>query len=77
MKIKDDVYYRFVDLPKGINACTVVNSDNSYEVYINKKLCIKKQKEAVKHELKHIGFNHFYINSAIQQIEFVACNNTL
>ena len=74
MANNEDVYYHFVCLPKGVNGITVVNPDNTYEVYINSNLCIKRQKEAVKHELKHIGYNHFHICETINAIEFKAIN---
>ena len=41
------------------------NSDNTFEIYINSRLCERKQQEALAHELEHLNYNHLYSEDAV------------
>ena len=57
-----EIIIRYIDLPLSVNAYTVTDSNNDYNVYINARLGIYEQVKAKKHELDHINKQHFYQN---------------
>ena len=65
------VYFvRLVSLPASIDGATVPNDDGTFEIYLNSNLCEAKQKECLKHEIKHIYEDHFYQEcKTISQLE--------
>ena len=61
----DGVFIRFADLPIETEAVVMPNSDNTFEIYINSRLCERKQQEALAHELEHLNDNHLYSEDAV------------
>lgn len=55
-----DVFVRYIELPIRTEAVVCPNSDCTYDIYINSKLCKRKQKAALAHEIEHIKLNHLY-----------------
>lgn len=60
---------RLVPLPVGIKACTVLDSNDFYNVYINQDLPIEVQRQAFDHEMIHISRNDFHSDEPIEKIE--------
>ena len=56
----EDVFVRLVTLPWNTPALTVVNDDDTFDVYINVRLPEELRTEAFRHEMEHIRKNHFY-----------------
>jgi len=61
-----------IPLPKGVEACTVPTSECDYIVIINSTLGEERQKQALHHELCHIGMEHFYHECTIKLLEQAA-----
>ena len=55
-----DVFIRFVPLPIPVEGVVLPNPDFTFDIYINSKLCKRKQEEAIEHELNHIKKDHLY-----------------
>lgn len=65
-----NAYVREADLPYGIRAATVPNSDGTFDVYVNRNISEEAQRSTLEHELNHIESDHFYRpTSPIQVIE--------
>lgn len=64
----DDYCVRYINLPIGVNGITVLNK-NFYNVFINARLSLEEQQEALKHELTHIKRDDFYSDAKIEEIE--------
>ena len=47
---------------------TVQDVDGFYNIYINSRLCIHHQQQAIQHELKHINRNDF---ESLEQLEII------
>ena len=54
-----DIRLRCLDLPCTVHAFTVKEDVDSFDVYINARLCYEAQLEAYKHELAHINNGDF------------------
>ena len=54
-----DYFVRLVDLPIGVHGFIVPNDDGTYSVYINSRDSSVRQRQACKHERKHIARNDF------------------
>mgnify|MGYP000870024114 CR=1 FL=1 len=65
----EDVCIRYIDLPCCVNGVTVQDESGFYNVYINARLSIESQNEAIKHELTHIKRDDFYSLESIQKVE--------
>lgn len=65
----NDYFVRYIELPYHINACTVPNTDGTFDVYVNLNLDKYCQIAALKHEIEHIKKDHFY--NDIKPIEVV------
>lgn len=50
---------RYIDLPCSVNGVTVPDVDGFYNIYINSRLSLEKQAQALKHELTHIARDDF------------------
>ncbi len=70
----NDVFLRYKDLPFSIRAFTVTDENNNYNIYVNSRLSITAQTQALKHELKHINNNHFFDNESAKLSEFEVDN---
>lgn len=65
MKYYQDVDYFlfFMDFPHmGVPGVIASNSDGTANIYINTLYCGEVQRRAIKHELRHLVKNHFYID---------------
>lgn len=56
----NDIFIRLFSLSTKIMGMTILDNDANYNVYINSQLNYELQQEVLKHELIHIGKNHFY-----------------
>ena len=54
-----DYFVRLVDLPIGIHGFVVPNDDGTFSVYINARDSHVRQRQACRHEKKHIARNDF------------------
>lgn len=58
-----DYFLFFIDFPHmGVPGAIVSNSDGTANIYINTLYCEKVQRRTIKHELRHLVKNHFYID---------------
>ena len=58
-----DYFLFFMDFPHmGVPGVIVSNSDGTASIYINTLYCEGVQRRAIKHELRHLVKNHFYID---------------
>lgn len=64
-----DVIVRVIDLPDTIPAVTVLDENGDYNVYLNGCLSKDSHDEAVRHELRHINKEHFYIEKPVRECE--------
>lgn len=67
----DNYRIRYVDLPCTVNGLTIEDSDGFYNIYINSKLSVDRQNEAIKHELAHIKRNDFNNEKSLQDAEAI------
>ena len=65
----DEIFCRYANLPSKINAVTVIDENGDYNVYVNVKLSTEAQKQAFRHEVKHIKKNHFFQNKPVKECE--------
>jgi len=49
-----DIRMRYLDLPYKVHAFTVREDVDSYDIYVNSRLCYEAQRKAYDHELAHI-----------------------
>jgi len=54
-----DYFVRQTPMPIGIHGAVSLNDDGTYNVYINEKDLIERQREAYKHEKRHITGDDF------------------
>ena len=64
-----DYYMRLVELPRRVEGVSVLNSDGSFDIYINSLLPPGKRQEVLEHELSHIRREHFYLDMPISLME--------
>ncbi len=70
------VICRIIELPHTVNAVTVVDGDETYNVYINAHLSIEDQRKAYLHECRHIKKQHFFkLEEAVDLCEKEAREN--
>lgn len=50
----NDYCIRYIPLPYTIKGVTVKDETDFFNIYINSKLSISEQQDAIKHELTHI-----------------------
>ena len=62
-------YVRYIKFPYSINGCTVPGNDGSFTIFINSLLSESIQREALRHELRHVSLDHFYSDEEIADIE--------
>lgn len=59
-----DYYLYFLDFPSmGIPGAIFANTNGTANIYINTLYCEKVQRKTIKHELRHLVKNHFYIDT--------------
>lgn len=54
------IFVRCIALPWSVEAVTIPNDDNTYNVYVNSTRCQATQEKALQHEIRHIKLSHFY-----------------
>ena len=54
-----DYFVRIADFPVGVHGFVVPNDDGTFSVYINARDSSVRQRQAFKHERKHIARNDF------------------
>lgn len=65
-----DYFIRPVAFPNRANpACVVQNGDGTFDIYINTLYPPESQREALRHELRHIEREHFYSESSVTALE--------
>lgn len=65
----DNYRIRYIDLPCTVNGLTIEDADGFYNIYINSKLSVDRQNEAIRHELSHIKRNDFDNKKSLQEAE--------
>ena len=63
----EDIYVYEVDLPRGINEMVSPAADNSYTIYIDRRLSDAGKMKAYRHELRHCMGD--FEKSDVQEIE--------
>jgi hypothetical protein len=63
----EDVYVYEVDLPRGINEMVSPAADNSYTIYIDRRLSDAGKMKAYRHALRHCMGD--FEKSNVQEIE--------
>lgn len=61
-------------LPNKVPAIVHQNPDDSYTIIVNSSLSNEKQKEAIRHEVKHIVGNDLFKEDDVGNIE-ASCHN--
>ena len=64
-----EIIVRVIDLPDSVSGVTVLDENGDYNIYLNGRLSYDSYNEAVKHELRHINKEHFYIDKPIPECE--------
>lgn len=70
----DDVFVLLSDMPTTIKSFVVANSDMSFTIMINARLCHEQQLMAYEHELKHITNGDYDKKCSADLIELAAHN---
>lgn len=65
----DNTIIRYIDLPRRINAVTVVDEYGDYNIYVNARMSYDACKLAVEHEKEHIRRVHFYTDKPVTECE--------
>ena len=61
---------RYLDLPFSIKGLTVMDKDGFCNIYINSRLSLETQREALHHELTHVSRSDFdRLEESIQAVE--------
>lgn len=60
---------RYVDMPTHTRGVTVEDGNGFYNIYINSKLSVAMQQEAIAHELGHIARNDFSLETTLLTAE--------
>lgn len=66
---ESDFCVYFAPFAGDIKALVTIGEDNFYSIYVNSNLPFEVQKEAVRHELRHILRNDFFNDSSIHEVE--------
>lgn len=72
-----EYYLRFVELPLRVEGVTVPNNDGSFNIYINSLLPEEKRRQVLRHELRHIEAEHFYLDMPVERMERQAAGEAL
>ena len=65
-----DYYIRVVPFPSwSVGGMVMPNDDGTFSVYLNARLSLERQRQALKHELEHISNGDFYNDRPIESIE--------
>lgn len=69
VSIRCDVFIRYLELPIHTEAVVLPNDDNTFDIYLNSRLCPRKQQEALEHELNHLRMDHLYSEEPVEKNE--------
>ena len=65
-----DYFVHVVPFPVlSVGGMVMPNDDGTFSIYINSRLSRERQKQALRHELKHITDGDFWNDRPIEQIE--------
>lgn len=64
-----DYHIYFAPFAGSIKALVTLGEDNYYSIYVNSNLPHEVQREAIKHELRHIMRDDFFNSNSIQEVE--------
>lgn len=64
-----NIIIRYAMLPDRINAITVPDECDNYNVYINQTLCSCQQEKALQHEMEHINKRDFESYCDVSELE--------
>ncbi|MBR5285476.1 MAG: hypothetical protein IKU30_01125, partial [Clostridia bacterium] len=60
---------RFINLPRHINAVTVLDCEGYYNVYLNANLSYDECMRVFEHEMEHVRQSHFCQEKSVAQCE--------
>ena len=60
---------RLIDLPTSVDAMVAFDEDGYASIYLNSRLSHEKQREALRHELRHINNDDAYNTTDLQAAE--------
>ena len=60
---------RYIDMPSVTKGMTIEDSDGFFNIYINASLSAAEQKEAIKHEIRHLERKDFDTEKSLQEAE--------
>ena len=64
-----DYFIYFKELPPGIYACVMTNTDGTYTVWLDPRRSYDQLRADFDHEMRHIIRDDFYNGLPIQRIE--------
>lgn len=62
-------YIRYIDMPSLTKGMTIEDADGFFNIYINASLSAAEQKEAIKHEIRHLERNDFDTEKSLRDAE--------
>lgn len=66
---EDDYKVYPIPLAGNIKAAVMMGDDDFFSIYVNANLPFEVQREAVKHEMRHIRRNDFLNDLSIREVE--------
>ncbi len=63
------IIVRLMDLGYAAEAVTIKDANDDYNVYVNSRLGMDQQKDALGHELEHIALGHFWDERPVMELE--------
>lgn len=64
-----EYYIRYIDMPSVTKGMTVEDSDGFFNIYISASLSAAEQKEAIKHEIRHLERKDFDTEKSLRDAE--------
>lgn len=64
-----EYYIRYIDMPSVTKGMTIEDADGFFNIYINASLSAAEQKEAIKHEIRHLERNDFDTEKSLRDAE--------
>lgn len=65
-----DYFVRVLPFPNcAVDGSVVSNHDGTASIYINSRVCQKRQEEALEHELEHLANDDLYSEDPVELIE--------
>lgn len=68
----EDVFIRYTNLPTSIASFVVTNSDATFTIILNSRLCRERLVLAYEHELKHIQNGDYDRKCGVDLVEVYA-----